>query len=761
MRSQSLFRRFACCLAALLLLPAVPVSAAAEAEIPDAERFSGKDWQEIAEEFFAERSVSLDTVGVAYCNTVTGEEHTINGGRYRFAASVYKLPLNMYYAEKVYLGEMAADARIGGVAYDYIQKMSLEYSNNELSELLRENLGSFPEYKDAIAHLLAADRADMEPGYTEYIYDSAFTPEQILYALKLLYAAPERYPDVLEHMKNAQPHDYFAQDEQRYPIAHKYGANFELNFGAVNDCGVVYTEEPFLLVMLTEHMNGGTGTLSAFCTLMCDYTQHAHAVREAEAAAQAAAEAEAARLAAEEAERARAAEEAAAAAALSEAAVPEPTSPPEPAPEAAPAPETALRYVLWGAAAALALLLLASLIFLKRKPAKWIAAPAAALALVLLLAFLLRAPAGTEPADSAPVSTPGPAPTPTPTPEPTPEPLYRTVLTGESAEEIQALFAHPELKYVDATASAYYDELALLARTLPECVVDYTLDVGGITVRSTDASLVLDAESDIDPETLAQKLACLPWLRTVDICALGWTNEQSLAVVEAFPEKKIVWTVRFAQWAVRSDITCFSTLYGLEPYHTRWNNADFAPLLTYCTDLVALDLGHNNLTDLTPIGKLTKLKVLILGDNPEIADISPLGNLTELEYLEFFMGSEVTDFSCMARLTGMRDLCIGYCPGLTDIGFVADMPELEMGWFPGCGLSAEQRAAALAARPNTTFQFYSPTWSSTGGGWRATERNLAVRQAFRNWENVVAFRAVDDVEYREGAHIVPVEISYE
>ena len=104
-------------------------------------------------------------------------------------------------------------------------------------------------------------------------------------------------------------------------------------------------------------------------------------------------------------------------------------------------------------------------------------------------------------------------------------------------------------------------------------------------------------------------------------------------------------------------------------------------------------------------------------------------------------------------MTHMKDLCIGYCSGLNDISFVKNMPDLEMGWFPGDGLSPEQEEMAREARPDTHFLFHPSRISSTSDGWRKSDDNLAVRKAFTNWANVTLFESIDHVEYREGVLI--------
>ena len=57
-------------------------------------------------------------------------------------------------------------------------------------------------------------------------------------------------------------------------------------------------------------------------------------------------------------------------------------------------------------------------------------------------------------------------------------------------------------------------------------------------------------------------------------------------------------------------------------------------VLKYCTDLQALDLGHQRITDLSVIGNYLKdLRILILADN-KVSDVSPLANLKHLHYLQ-------------------------------------------------------------------------------------------------------------------------------
>lgn len=368
----------------------------------------------------------------------------------------------------------------------------------------------------------------------------------------------------------------------------------------------------------------------------------------------------------------------------------------------------------------------------------------------------------TEPAPETEPTAPETEPTSAET-EPTvperPMPI-KVALTGNGPQEILELMEVENLVYVNARASTYYEELMALIEAQPDCYVDYCVDLGGVQVSRKSESADIQGR-EISSEELGRRLQYLPNLRELNICDLGYTNEESLALIEAYPEIDFIWTVNFAKWAVRSDIQCFSSLQWADSY-PRYTSDDFAPLFTYCTDLVALDLGHNNLTDLSALGNLKNLQVLILADNPTITDITPLGELTELRYLEIFMGWNIRDLSPLENLTKMVDLNLSYVYHLGNADFLDYMPDLRMGWFIRANIPYARRVEIRETHPDARFLYYDgDEISSTLGGWRATERNIAIRTAFTYWRYVVSFKSWDEVEYKKGARIYRVLASYE
>ena len=96
-----------------LLLSVLPAASALEAD----ERFDGKSWLEVVEEFNERLSIRPQNVTYGYRNTVTGEEHFYNGDTYMVSGSMYKVPLNMVVAEELYNGEIDWDTQFGGYNY--------------------------------------------------------------------------------------------------------------------------------------------------------------------------------------------------------------------------------------------------------------------------------------------------------------------------------------------------------------------------------------------------------------------------------------------------------------------------------------------------------------------------------------------------------------------------------------------------------------------------------------------------------------------
>lgn len=231
-------------LAALLVL-AVPALAY---EIPT--EFEGMSLDEVMEDFMQANGLNETNYSVSYANTVTGETYDFQDETFRVAASTYKLPLNMYYYEMEQEGTIASDAYISraGMTLDQIHYESLVNSNNDVSIGLLYNLGQFRDYKNCMRKYFTM--TDQEIDYVYYV-DNYYCTRMMLDALSYLYEYRADFTEMIDYMKQAQPGQYFKAGVTDYEVAHKYGW-FE---GAVNDVGIIYTDQPILLAVYTQDVS--------------------------------------------------------------------------------------------------------------------------------------------------------------------------------------------------------------------------------------------------------------------------------------------------------------------------------------------------------------------------------------------------------------------------------------------------------------------------------------------------------------------------
>ena len=303
---MKLFKRLFCLALALVLCAALMPAALAEDDSATEDLFEGKSWDEVVDGLLAKYDVTPSSVGLGYYNTVTGEEHYLNADEYMVAGSMYKVPLNMAFAEKVANGEMQWSDKIGSFTLAELRDETIIYSNNDLARTLWTVLNgntSYHRYREIIAPLMGEDPETVSWKYYE---NNFFTPRQMIFCLKLLYDEQERFPTIIETMQQAEPKNYFKLRERRFNIAHKYGFLLTEYHQYINDCGIAFTDEPILLVAFTDNVLKAYDVLTEYCTLMCDYAQYHTALDRAEEEARAKAEAEALAKAEEEARQAQA-----------------------------------------------------------------------------------------------------------------------------------------------------------------------------------------------------------------------------------------------------------------------------------------------------------------------------------------------------------------------------------------------------------------------------------------------------------------------
>ena len=230
-------------------------------------------------------------------------------------------------------------------------------------------------------------------------------------------------------------------------------------------------------------------------------------------------------------------------------------------------------------------------------------------------------------------------------------------------------------------------------------------------------------EAAVDTRELDAFIAFLkefPNLKKVDMFATQIDRTGVQKLEEALPEVEFGWTLQLMKYKnkhiVRTDATYFSTLHGVCPNHS---NDDFL-LLKYCTELRALDLGHNNLTDLSFLRNMPRLRVLILGENQKLKDIEVISELQELEYLELFTCA-FTDITPLTKLPNLMDLNLANNK-VQDWRPLKEMKQLKRLWISGMcaqAMTKAERQELQDALPYTTIVF---TGEPTDNGWRYTSK---------------------------------------
>ena len=361
----------------------------------------------------------------------------------------------------------------------------------------------------------------------------------------------------------------------------------------------------------------------------------------------------------------------------------------------------------------------------------------------LLLAALLLCGCGAKPAAPVPTSTPEPTPTPTPPPA-------NLTLTTENAEEILALADIPSLESVDAAGSREYDALLKLRELRPDLDLRWTYSFQGKDYPSDTTELTVT-----DITGLEDAIRYLPEVNYIDLIASDATVEDLDRFDAIRPGIFYYWSFPYTDihgtYMMRTDLQVYSSLQiNSAADGGGRTDEDLYPMLKYCRRLKQLDLGHNDITDksIRLIGELTDLEVLILGDNPNVRDLSPLGNLKKLTFLEIFLSHDVQDFAFLNELTNLDMLEACYCDHLTELDFLANMPNFKVGMFKYSGVSREEFLEWEAKLPEGAWMvFYDGDPFSCSSGWRDLLKTNQIQVADSSWRYITDYRRYDDVDF--------------
>ncbi len=292
---------------------------------------------------------------------------------------------------------------------------------------------------------------------------------------------------------------------------------------------------------------------------------------------------------------------------------------------------------------------------------------------------------------------------------------------------IDALASFKNMTSCDLTGQTIsFETMDALKERYPLVTFSFSFVLFGQQFAPETTEINLQGQTFTSAEEVAAGLSHMPNLTLCDMCGTGLTNEQMAQLQTQFPAVKFIWYVQVGAWQLRTDIEAFTTqnreafpdnaaTFGKEG-NTKLTDEDAAGL-AYCTDLVYLDLSVNELTDLSFVKNMTKLRLLCVGKN-DITDISALAGLTELEYLELY-SNPIADQAPLAGLTKLTHLNVART-GITDITMLSGMKQLKMLYILGNNKISRDLVAKLAeALPDCTI--VSRGSNPIAGDWHKAE----------------------------------------
>ncbi len=284
----------------------------------------------------------------------------------------------------------------------------------------------------------------------------------------------------------------------------------------------------------------------------------------------------------------------------------------------------------------------------------------------------------------------------------------------------------PCFSQLETVALTGMADSALAYRLEQQWQMDFSWEFTLLGVATSTEAKEVDL-SKIPLENTQALEAALPYftrLEKVVMCGCGLSNETMAQLNERYPDTLFVWTVMLGPVEVRTDI-----IYFMPYQHDFVMNDACLENLKYCTELICLDLGHQDVAEGEYLKYLTKLQYLILGDT-DIEDVSFVEYMPDLKFLEIFM-THVHDLRPLASCKKLENLNLSYTkPMPADVTPLLELTQLEQLWMRG-NWYLDQQELLRQGLPNTQMIFSHG--SSTGDGWRQSKNYYAMRDLLGMW----------------------------
>lgn len=298
-------------------------------------------------------------------------------------------------------------------------------------------------------------------------------------------------------------------------------------------------------------------------------------------------------------------------------------------------------------------------------------------------------------------------------------------------EALRAVALLEKLQYLDLGQeteeedSLTLEDVGKFQELCPEVPVAFTFSRFNQTLSTLDEILNFrDIPMTDEGEEVRSFLPYMTRCKTLDMDKCGVSNEVMASIRDEYPQMEVIWRVRIGYvYGARTDETRILMSIGSPCLRTK----DVEPL-KYCTKVKYLDLGHNQIDDISFVKYMPDLEVAILALNLW-SDASPLAECKKLEYLEIFT-TRCKDLSPLAELTNLRHLNVCQLTALEDISPLYGLTGLERLWIgPNNMVPKEQLETIREMLPDC--QINTTIGDPTRGGWRVGPRYALLKEQMK------------------------------
>ena len=200
---------------------------------------------------------NIGNVGISYYDINSGKQIVINGDKTFLAGSTVKVQMNMVLYDMFQKGQISL---IRPIPIQTLSDYSILHSDNIATNMIIKKLG-YQNMRNLI---------DEKLGHATDHSGNYITANDETALLKLLYSNPQNNPfynKLITNMKVTDFHDRIDLYIPQEIAAHKIGdySNY------VNDVGIVYTENPYILSVYTQGVSNASEVIGHISKMIYDY----------------------------------------------------------------------------------------------------------------------------------------------------------------------------------------------------------------------------------------------------------------------------------------------------------------------------------------------------------------------------------------------------------------------------------------------------------------------------------------------------------